>query len=188
MKKFIALAVMLCAVMISSSVTAERLQESTREYATLGVKRDHNLFVDMYDNPTRYIAFGGVGTGVSVFIDRDSIDVQKYEPPIYIIAFRKIYFSVQPSGAAAGSRIERYMYNYDERKMYQEFLYRDGNYAPHWELIDPKRDGTSGARSLIAAGEILFCLAYNMSFYDKPESYFLQEYFKRGTWITFGTR
>ena len=67
--------------------------------------------------------------------------------------------------------------------MYFEHRYYDGKIE--WDLIDPKKSGTSGARSMISAGEIIFYLAYNMSFYEKPESYYLQEFFKRGEWITF---
>ena len=152
MKKFFTLVVLLCTVIIfSTTAQAKTYVESTKEYASIGVKRDHNLFVDIQKNPSKYIALGGAGTGLSLYMDRESIDVQQYEPPIYLISFRKIYYSVKTDETVAvGSEIERYKYNYEERKMYFEHRYYDGKIE--WDLIDTKKSGTSGLRSMISAG------------------------------------
>ena len=154
---------------------------------------DMNILEDMKKNPSNYIFFGGVGTGVSVYIDRRSLDVQQYSPPNYIISFKKIFYSVQPDlekklgnyKITTSYAIDRYKYNFNERKMYVEYLYRNGKLDTHWEYIEPTKSGTSGQRSIVSGGEIIFYLAYNMSFYNEPISELLKEYLKTGQWKTF---
>ena len=169
---------------------------STTSTYALKHNYDPTLLADMYRNPKNYIALGGAGTGLSLYMDKNSINVHEYNPPYYIIAFKKVSFYVHPSAENNGqwvedaeSSIERYYYDFDNKKMYWEHKYLYPVEKTEWEYIDPqKSDSTSGSRAMFAAGEIAFFLAYNMNFYGNPKSYFMQEYSKRGDWVNFGTK
>lgn len=128
---------------------------------------DSETLADMNQNPRSYILYGGLGSGVSCYIYKKSIDVQKYAPPEYIISFKNINY-VAFRGVTAKTSIKRYKYNFDEKKMYWEVNDKDG--ITRWELLDiiSLQNGTGGARSILAAGEIAFYLAYNISFFDTP--------------------
>lgn len=138
-------------------------------------------FASMYDdlkNNPNYIYYGGGGTGISFFMDKSSLVVNKYEPPTYVIAFIKITYS---AGFPAGgypekitSGITRYMYDYNSRKMYLE---RHNNGKAYWDYLNPlELKGNSGGEALLSGGEIAFYLAYNMSFYDEPISFVAKQY------------
>ena len=190
MKKVLVLITML--MLLSATCFAETyIEKADGEYAAIGVKHNHNLLVDMNKNPSKYIGLGGAGTGISVWMDKTSINVHMYSPPIYIIELKKIFYSVQPNmekvgimNVGAGSELERFKYDFNQKKMYREIKYNNGKAA--WEEISPKEyEGTSGGRSVIATGEIAFYLAYNMSFYERPMSTGLQYYLEHGHWATF---
>ena len=151
--------------------------------ANLLSEEDVATFNDMHNNPSNYLAAGGIGTGLSVYINKNSIDVQQYAPPNYIIAFTRIIYSVLPDGRGsyrkfAQPHLFRYKYNIDEQKMYY-YSERDSK----WEYIVPVASGPS--RSWTSMGEIVFYLAYNRSFYNEPVSVPLNYYLENGKWITF---
>lgn len=154
---------------------------------------DPALLEDMYRNPENYILLGGGGTGLSFYLDKNSINVHEYNPPYYIIAFKKVSFYVYPSLNGTGewlkgaeADIERYYYDFYNKKMYLERKYLSPVEKTEWEYIDLKAfNETSGSRSMFTGGEIAFYLAYNMNFYDPPYSHYMQEYLKRGYWINF---
>ncbi len=140
-----------------------------------------NLYDDLKNDP-KYIYIGGAGTGISTFMDKTSINVHKYAPPIYIIAFKAIDYS---SGFAAQGvpesvkpRNYRYYYDYSTRRMYEEY-YNIENQAYYWRYIDAQSEfynQHSAANLILTGGEIAFYLAYNMSFYDEPKTYLTKEY------------
>lgn len=128
---------------------------------------DPETLADMNQNPKNYILYGGLGSGVACYICKNSIDVQKYAPPEYIIAFKNVNY-IAFRGVTAKTSIKRYKYNFDEKKIYLEVNNKDG--ITEWELLDTVslQNGTGGARSILAAGEIAFYLVYNKSFFTEP--------------------
>jgi len=151
---------------------------------------DPALLADMQKNPKNYIALGGAGTGLSLYMERNSINVHKYDPPYYIIAFKQVSYNVYPTGKGwakgAESEIVRYSYDIKNKKMYRENIYYLQNKREKWEYINPQQLSTSGGKSIFTGGEIAFYLAYNICFYNEPKSSYLQEFFKSGSWVDFG--
>lgn len=147
---------------------------------------------DMYKNPNNYICLGGAGTGVLIFLKKNSINVQKYSHQNYIISTQWITFTVhgvkegnnwREIKSASLGRYERYLYNYDEKKIYVE-----NKDDKKWQLLDISKANGSNSSLMskqIDSAEISFYLAYNMSFYDEPISELLKSYLKTGKWKTF---
>ena len=139
-------------------------------------------FASMYDdlkNNPNYIYYGGGGTGISFFMDKSSLVVNKYEPPIYIIAFISIDYSTGfPKGGvpeSVRSKTMWYKYDYDLRKMYLGKPNADGTFSG--EYINPKDVNINSAiNAMVTGGEIAFYLAYNMSFYDEPVTFLTKKY------------
>lgn len=141
------------------------------------------ILADLHAHPNSYIRYGGHSIGCSYYMSKPSIAVQKYEPPTYIIAVQAYYHYT--SGIRDhveyiyDTELLRFKYDYSTRNMYIEETDRNG--AKHWEYIDPKRMNDNeysyhrGMWGKLAAGEMCFYLAYNMSFYDKPVSGNLRE-------------
>ncbi len=145
---------------------------------------------DMRNNPLNYLAVGNISREISLYINKNSINVQEYSPPNYIIAFTEVAYIVplnakSPNEISAQPYLRRYKYNLDEQKMYRELKDSDGNFID-WEEVIPVSKGPN--ISYTAKGEIVFCLAYNRSFYDEPVTIYLQFYLKNGRWLTFAGR
>jgi len=141
--------------------------------ATFGFGKIANsdaILADMYANPDKYIRYGGASIGLSFLIDKTSINVHKYNPPEYIISVREIthynsgrndkYEQIEYDGYI------RYRYDYAKKRMYKEV--KDNNGILKWELVDPSASKSYHDDNWVSLGEIMFYLAYNMSFYDKP--------------------
>lgn len=128
-----------------------------------------SLFDDLKNNPN-YIYCGHTGSGFAIFLDKTSINVHEYNPPYYTIAFIRINWASTPpiyssTGEVAKPSVQRYYYDYDARKIYTETADKT------WSCVDPvELSRTNGGRSLLAEAELVFYLAYNMSFFDKPSS------------------
>ena len=162
MKKLFSIFIMLGIMMISTTCFA-------------------SLYEDLKNDPN-YIYYGGGGTGISFFMDKSSLIVNKYEPPIYIIAFIRMDYSTGfPKGGVPESvhpKVIWYKYNYNLRRMYWSKSNIDGTFS--WEYIDTKNANIDSAlNSIIAGGEIAFYLAYNINFYkDGPLSWYAKSYFE----------
>ena len=143
---------------------------TTNAFAFGKIANSDAILTDMYANLGKYIRYGGASTGLSFLIDRTSINVHKYNPPEYIISARQIthfnsgrndkYEQIEYDGYV------RYRYEYDKRKMYREV--KNDNGVLKWELVDPSASKSYHDDNWVALGEIMFYLAYNMSFYDSP--------------------
>lgn len=149
-------------------LTAMILLVATTVFAMRTLDNSDEILGELYENPSRYIRYGGASIGLSFYIDKESVNVHQYAPPKYIIAARKITHHNNGQGGEdiEGDSVLRYFYDYDARKMYVES--KDKNGILSWKLIDPSKSKSYHDDNWVAAGEIMFYLAYNMSFYDKP--------------------
>lgn len=130
------------------------------------VSNGDEILSDMYANPSNYIYFASASTGFSFFYYKPSVDVQRYSPPSYIIAARVITRHVGPGEDIFNDSVIKFRYDYSSRKMWKETF--DDNRNLIWREIDPAKSKNYHDDNWIAAGEVLFYLAYNMSFFDKP--------------------
>lgn len=138
-----------------------------------------SAFNEVYFNGNKnYISFDG-GMGRIWYVVANTINVQRYNPPEYIIAIDIV--QVNPENNTMGrQRTERFLYNYDLQEMYIE-SYNPENKTYYWEYLkDPEKAVKVHVSSRpISMGEIAFALAYNMSFYkDGPLSWYAQKYFE----------
>ena len=94
----------------------------------------------------------------AMYMDKRTLSIEKYDPPIYVISFDEVMVHQAAFGNTDIAWREKYfyLYNWDERKMY--CLYKDS-----WHYISPtgNRIETSG----LVAGEMAFYIAYKMKFY-----------------------
>ena len=151
---------------------------------------DTELLNDMYNNPKNYISLGGAGSGIAIYISKSSVNVQQYSPPKYIIAVQWISVSFtrrQENGIwkdvvyADLGRNERYLYDYEAKKIYAEDY--DNKNNPYWKYLDPKFANGSNSSLIskeIDAAEFAFYWVYNMSFFDKPISWGFKRYMEEG--------
>lgn len=105
--------------------------------------------------------------GTAWYVDRSSLNVQKYAPPQYIIAVNVVTVNNANNGNTDISQVKtfRFFYNSDLVQMYE-----DRNLHDDWRYLDPNG---SWAETGIAmpAGEIAFALAYNYKFYGSRAGY-----------------
>lgn len=107
--------------------------------------------------------------GIAWYVDRSSLNVQKYAPPQYIIAINVVSaesadgteWSLYRGGAGkiTGVKTYRYFYNWDRREMYIDSTGRDG-----WRYVKPLGSWAETGL-LVPTGEMAFALAYNLRFY-----------------------
>ena len=170
MKKFIALIVLLCSMMISSTVLAVDTK---------------------YFNGDKNYIFCGASMGIASFVITNTLNVEKYAPPIYIISVDVISVSKYFSGGTKmmWRNTKRFKYDYSTRKMY---LYTPNGgedirqrYETHYRHDKQKMDearaidwnsewtyvypdvfyGEGGVFPNV--GEIAFALAYKVKFHRK---------------------
>ena len=121
---------------------------------------------DMYANPGNYIRYGGASIGMSFLIDRSSVETSGD-----MITAREI---VHHSGMQDDISLRKISYRYDlnEGKFYRLD-------SENWIYVDPAKLENYHAENYVAAGEILFYLAYHEKFFEKPISnsakFFIEE-------------
>lgn len=135
-----------------------------------------DLLADMRRNPSNYYCYGGGGTGLSYWFDKNSVHAKKTNDGC-IISVRSVnYYSV----AGANPRVYvqykapstyypvRFSYNFQTKKIYAEMIERD--HSVKWEIV---RTATRGRedRNLLSLAEQAFYIAYGRNFFDKPYSY-----------------
>ena len=154
---------------------------SSTSFAFGRIENSNAILAEMRSNSNNFIRYGGQSIGISFFLAKNSISVVKYQPPQYIISIRNItHYTGANSEVIEGDDIIRYSYDYNNRKMYIELQDRETSNI-NWVYIDPKIIGTHAGYkqnwdSYMAAGEIAFYLAYNMSFFDEPLTYVFKNY------------
>lgn len=100
--------------------------------------------------------------GTAWYVDRSSLNVQKYAPPQYIIAVNLVSVQDANRGNTAISSVvtRRYFYNWNTRAMYVE---RDLN-SNDWRYLKTEAIWAETGITL-PAGEMAFYLAYGLKFY-----------------------
>ncbi len=104
--------------------------------------------------------------GGGYYVDRSSLVVKQYKPPVYIIAVDVVSVPDADSSKTKISAVKTYhfMYRYDQRNMYVPM--EDPNSDLDWRYLKP--NGTYAETGVaMPAGEIAFYLAYNMRFYGE---------------------
>ncbi|TCS81414.1 hypothetical protein [Pectinatus cerevisiiphilus] len=120
-----------------------------------------NPYPKYLNGDTNFVmCLGHNGTGW--YVDKSSLEVEKYAPPQYIIAVNVVRVDNVDKGNIDISDIQtlRFFYNYNLRRMYVD---QDGN--SDWSYINP--DKGIGATAVDEAGEMAFELAYKIKFYNK---------------------
>lgn len=100
--------------------------------------------------------------GSAWYVDRSSLNVQKYAPPQYIIAVNVVRVDNADKGntAIADVKTYRFFYNIDLGQMYV-----DRNLNDNWRYINP--NGPWAETGIVMpTGELAFALAYNYKFYN----------------------
>ena len=146
MKKWFAVLVMFCALLLSSVAGA---------------------YSPYLNGDSNFILCDG-HMGTAWYVDRSSLVVEKYAPPQYIIAVNVCTVDNANNGNTEISKVQtlRYFYNWNLREMYAD---RDGN--SNWRYLDPHGSWSKTGISM-PAGEIAFALAYNLKFYGVYSSSF----------------
>ena len=104
--------------------------------------------------------------GGGAYVDRSSLVVKKYKPPVYIIAVNVVSLPDADRGKTEIADVKTYyfMYRYDQRNMYVPM--EDPNSDLDWRYLKP--NGTYAETGVaMSAGEMAFYLAYNMRFYGE---------------------
>lgn len=100
--------------------------------------------------------------GRAWYIDKSSLNVQKYAPPQYIISVNTAVVENADKGNITISNIKnlRFFYNSDLGKMYYDSTGNDS-----WVYIKPSSPWANYG-SIRPAAEMAFAMAYHMKFYD----------------------
>ena len=149
MKKFLFLMVAFCCFIFGGFSTASA-----------------NYPVHLNGDPNFILVDGHMGT--AWYLDRSSLNVQKYAPPHYIIAVKIVSVRNADRGNTAINSVmtKRYLYNWNTRDMYVE----RNLFASDWRYLDP--DGSWAETGItMPAGEMAFYLAYNLRFYGSSAGY-----------------
>ena len=127
---------------------------------------------NLYDDSNYILVSTQPQADLAWYIERNSLTVEKYNPPQYIISVNICRVSNASTdypeivGVARG----RFFYNSDLGQMYVD---RNGN--SNWQYISPD---SPRAYSLVSkpAGEMAFYLAYNMPFYGSNAGFYSEFY------------
>ena len=105
-----------------------------------------------------YILFDGHQGGARYAV-RNSLNIEKYAPPNYVISIDWVYVPDAYNGSTQNTRrnTSRFGYDWDTRKFYTI------NDKGEWKLLDPQGSRASGA-AFAGEAEIAFYLAYGMKF------------------------
>ena len=96
------------------------------------------------------------------YVDKSSLNVQRYDPPYYVIAVNVVTVPDAAGGNQSMNNVKtfRFFYNIDQKGMYID--QHTGN--DDWALLDVE-DPAERAGLPMAIGEAAFYQAYHMKFY-----------------------
>lgn len=120
-----------------------------------------SLYPDYLGGDTNFVLVDG-HMGRAWYIDRSSLNVQKYAPPQYIISVNTAVVENADKGNITISNIKnlRFFYNSDLGKMYYDSIGNDS-----WVYIKPISPWANYG-SIRPAAEMAFAMAYHMKFYS----------------------
>lgn len=125
-------------------------------------RHDEALLQEIIADPTHYYFGHGLGTGARTYVDINTIAVEEYNPPHYVISYDTIQVRAPyPNNFLVWKERTRLFYNYDEQEVYEE-IYPNG-YAEKM-LIVP-----DAPHSLDREADMVFLIAYNMHFYKNTK-------------------
>ncbi len=116
-------------------------------------------YPDYLDGDRNFLLCGG-HMDVGWYVDKSSLVVQQYNPPVYRLAVNVLVVDNANDGNTTPRRVEteEFIYNWDERKMYK---WSDAQSA--WLYVPPV--GSMADTGHHFAGEMAFYIAYHMKFY-----------------------
>ena len=157
-----------------------------------------------YYNGDRNYIFCGASMGAGYFVDRNSLVVEKYSPPIYILSIDVVsagnYFNDGRDTKLGRRHTDRFMFDYGTRTMYLYTPNGDGKYLKtryenhyrdrkdklnknidwnsDWTYVDPDVFYGEGAM-FPTSGEIAFALAYNLKFHGSRYQRFSGDFYEK---------
>lgn len=138
-----------------------------------GLYHDPQVLAEMEQDPTHYYNGHGLGTGAGTYVDINTIAVEQYSPPEYIISYDSIRYAYPwvPKVKLVAKERVRLLYNYDKQSVYCEYV--DRNNIRRWKFIEP-----GASHSMYGEADMIFLLAYNMHFYKNSK---YQTHYSDGT-------
>ena len=106
-------------------------------------------------DPDYVLTFGRQGVGY--YVQKSSLSVEQYSPPIYILSVKVYHVNNADRGNTLPGQptIRRFRYKWNEREMYLDA-------GKDWNYLDPKRYSSN-----VAVGEMAFYIAYKEKFYGQ---------------------
>lgn len=130
---------------------------------------------DHYNGDSNYPMVWG-HTRVATFIDKASVNVERYDPPYYIISVGVFFAPDGGYGQMSNYHVERFYYNYDITKMFHD----KNAGSDDWEYLCPLYEAGAQNHEFMSIGEAAFYAAYRMKFYGAYQwkSKYGSDYFK----------
>lgn len=120
-------------------------------------QHDEALRQEIIADPTHYYFGHGLGTEACTYVDVNTIAVEEYNPPHYVISYDTVQVRCAYHRLSVWKERTRLFYNYDEQEVYEE-IYPHG-YAEK-ALIVPNAPHSPNEEA-----DMVFSIAYNMHFY-----------------------
>ncbi|SDZ76511.1 hypothetical protein SAMN05660648_00442 [Selenomonas ruminantium] len=156
-------------------ITLKRIVLTVFSLLLLSLASVANANYPTYLNGDRNLILCDGHMGVAWYVDRTTLNVEKYAPPQYIISVNIVtatsaYGNEQDfysggKGKITEVRRARFFYNWDLREMYVDSTGKDG-----WRFLPPLGSWAETGVSM-PAGETAFYLAYKMKFYGSKKFY-----------------
>lgn len=121
-------------------------------------RHDEALLQEIISDPTHYYFGHGLGTGASTYVDINTIAVEEYNPPHYVISYDTVQVRAPyPKSFFVWKERTRLFYNYDEQKVYEE-IHPNGHAEKSLRVPNTPHSPYEEA-------DMVFSIAYNMHFY-----------------------
>lgn len=128
-----------------------------------------DLLADMRRNPSKYYPHGGGGTGLSFWVDKNSVHAKKTNDGCIISVRSVAYYCPLPDKISAYYNSAtmfpaHFSYNFKTKKIYAEMIERD--HSVKWELVST--NDFRYTRNILPLAETAFYIAYGRNFFDRP--------------------